>query len=56
MNNFQPESESVSSMLEEVGKTMAVEEEGRYARQFAERVRKNLAMVSDTAAFAEFIL
>ena len=56
VKKFRSESESVSSMLEEVHETMAVEEEGTYARQFSERARKNLAMVRDMAAFAEFIL
>ena len=49
------ETESVSAMLEEVRVIMAVEEEGTYARQFSERARKNLAMVRDMAAFAQFI-
>ena len=55
VKKFRSEAEYVSSMLEEVCKTMALEEEGTYARQFSERARKNLVMVREMAAFAEFI-
>ncbi len=54
-DKFKSELNEIRSALKEVPALMEIEEEGSYARQFAERARKSEKHLEQLGMFANFI-